>query len=108
MRETSLLVPGTDTAREAILRQAHRGTLARRALAAAAATAFGLIIFVVITFPNLWLLDTSFKADDAVWAVPPQYIPLKPTLEKYLQLLPGVADVTRTRELQFWYLYVLN
>ena len=108
MRETRLLVPGADAARDAAIRQAHRGTLARRVLAATAVTVFGLIIFVMITFPNLWLLNTSFKADDAVWAVPPQYIPAHPTIEKYIQLLPGVADVTRTRELQFWYLYVLN
>ena len=34
-----------------------------------------------IAAPLVWLLDTSFKADDAIWAVPPQYIPANPTLE---------------------------
>jgi multiple sugar transport system permease protein len=107
MRETSLLAPGADAAREAAIRQAHRGALVRRLVGGTIATVVGLIIFVVVTFPNLWLLDTSFKSDDAVWAVPPQYIPAQPTAEKYIHLLTGAA-VYRTRELQFWYLYVLN
>ena len=107
MRETSLLAPGADATREAAIQQAHRGALVRRGLAGTVATVVGLVIFIGVTFPNLWLLNTSFKADDAVWAVPPQYIPAKPTLEKYIQLLtPGA--VNRTRELQFWYLYVMN
>ncbi|MCC6627291.1 MAG: carbohydrate ABC transporter permease [Chloroflexi bacterium] len=107
MRETSLVSPGAEAAREAAINQAHRSALVRRVVTGTFATVVGLIIFTAVTFPNLWLLDTSFKADDAVWAVPPQYIPAQPTIEKYIQLLtPGAVD--RTRELQFWYLYVMN
>jgi multiple sugar transport system permease protein len=107
MRETLLTLP-LDAARTTAIRQARRAALVRRALAGAAATAIGLIIFVVVTFPNLWLFDTSFKDASAIWAVPPQYLPANPTLENYWLLLSGAAGVTRTRELQFWYLYVLN
>jgi ABC-type glycerol-3-phosphate transport system permease component len=107
MRET-LLAPAADVARETAIRQARRDALMRRLLVGVVATAVGLIIFVVVTFPNLWLLNTSIKDDTAAWAVPPQYIPLQPTLEKYELLLSGAAGVTRTRELEFWYIYVLN
>jgi multiple sugar transport system permease protein len=107
MRET-VLTPTTMAARDTAIRQAHRDALRRRLLIGAAASAVGLVIFIVVTFPNLWLLSTSFKDDTAAWSVPPQYIPLNPTLEKYEQLLSGAAGVARTRELQFWYLYVLN
>jgi multiple sugar transport system permease protein len=107
MRET-LLAPTADMARDLALRQARRSTLIRHLLAGAATTVIGLIIFLAIAFPNLWLLSTSIKDTAAVWAVPPQYIPLNPTLENYQLLLSGGAGVTRTRELEFWYLYVLN
>jgi ABC-type glycerol-3-phosphate transport system permease component len=108
MRETLLAPPTLDTARATALRQARRNALLRRLVVGVIATVVGLIIFIVVTFPNLWLLSTSFKADDAAWAIPPQYIPLQPTLEKYELLVSGAAGVARTRELEFWYLYVLN
>ncbi|MCC7367170.1 MAG: carbohydrate ABC transporter permease [Chloroflexi bacterium] len=71
-------------------------------------TVLGLLIFIVLTFPFLWLLLTSVKTDVDSWAIPPQYIPLHPTLEKYQALLAGAAGAATTRELQYWYLYVLN
>jgi ABC-type glycerol-3-phosphate transport system permease component len=104
----STLIQPLDTTRRAAIRRARRGAFVRRLLAGAAAAAVGLIIFAVITFPNLWLLNTSIKDDTAAWAVPPQYLPVAPTLEKYELLLSGAAGVTRTRELEFWYIYVLN
>lgn len=107
MRETVLAQPAI-AERETALRQARRAALTRRLLAGAAATGVGLIIFIMITFPNLWLLNTSFKDDTAAWSIPPQYIPVNPTLEKYVLLLSGAAGVARTRELEFWYLYVMN
>jgi multiple sugar transport system permease protein len=106
MRETLVAPTTLDAARATAVGRARRAALLRRLLVGALATAAGLVIFTVVTFPNLWLLSTSFKADDAAWAVPPQYIPLNPTLEKYAQLLAGPAG--RTRELEYWYLYVLN
>jgi ABC-type glycerol-3-phosphate transport system permease component len=109
VRETLAAPPSTaEAARARAIRQARRAALARRALAGLAAVAVGLVIFAAITFPNLWLFSTSFKDATAVWAVPPQYLPTRPTLENYALLLSGAAGVTRTRELQFWYLYVLN
>jgi multiple sugar transport system permease protein len=107
MRET-LLAPTAETAREMAIRQARRGALIRHLLAGVASMVIGLIIFLGIAFPNLWLLSTSIKDVAAVWAVPPQYIPTNPTLENYQLLLSGAAGVTRTRELEFWYLYVMN
>jgi ABC-type glycerol-3-phosphate transport system permease component len=104
----ALLTPTTTAARDAAIRQAARGARLRRLLAGSVATAVGLIIFLVVTFPNLWLLNTSFKDDTAAWSIPPQYLPVHPTFEKYQLLLSGAAGVAQTRELQFWYLYVMN
>src|SRR5262249_13740794 len=64
---------------------------ARRLGAGALITAIGLAIFVGLAFPNLWLFLTSLKDDRAAWAIPPQYIPLNPTLEKYVVLFSGDA-----------------
>lgn len=108
MRQETIAVPTIEAARDAAIRQARRGAFTRHILSGALATIVGLIIFIVVTFPNLWLLNTSIKDDNAAWAVPPQYIPLNPTLEKYELLLSGAAGVARTRELEFWYIYVLN
>jgi ABC-type glycerol-3-phosphate transport system permease component len=80
----------------------------RRLAAGAAVTAIGLAIFAALAFPNLWLFLTSLKDDAAAWAIPPQYIPANPTLEKYRILLSGSAAAAQTRELEHWYLYVLN
>lgn len=108
MSDTLLVSPMPNALSAADIRRARRMTLLRRFIAGAIATAIGLIIFVVVTFPNLWLLNTSIKDDNAAWAIPPQYLPVNPTLEKYELLLSGAAGVTRTRELEYWYLYVLN
>ncbi len=71
-------------------------------------TLIGILIFIVLAFPLLWLLDTSFKDSAAARAIPPQYIPTRPTLAVYQTLLSGVSGAATTRELQYWYLYVLN
>ncbi len=88
--------------------QARRAAIRRKVLQSIVTTTIGLVIFVGLTFPILWLLNTSFKADIDAWAMPPQYIPTRPTLEKYQALLAGAAGQSATRELQYWYLYVLN
>jgi ABC-type maltose transport system permease subunit len=88
--------------------RARRAVSLRRAFRGTITTAIGLVIFVAITFPVLWLVNTSFKSDIDAWAIPPQYIPLHPTLEKYEALLAGLSGQATTRELQYWYLYVLN
>ena len=71
-------------------------------------TVVGLVILIVVAFPNLWLLDTSFKTNDDSWAIPPQYIPLRPTLESYGYLFGGADASGRSRELQHWYIYFVN
>jgi multiple sugar transport system permease protein len=50
-------------------------------------TYFFLIVAVVLTlWPVAWTLSTSFKATGDLFATPPQWIPLRPTLQPYLQL----------------------
>jgi ABC-type glycerol-3-phosphate transport system permease component len=80
----------------------------RRARGLVLPTLIGILIFLVLAFPLLWLLDTSFKDSAAARAIPPQYIPIQPTLSVYQSLLSGVSGAATTRELQYWYLYVLN
>jgi len=42
---------------------------------------------VVTVFPFLWVLFTSFKGPlDAVYSVPPQLLPLHPTLDNYIRV----------------------
>jgi multiple sugar transport system permease protein len=100
--------PAASAARDAANAQARRAHLRHRAIQSTLTTAIGLVVFVGLTFPILWLLNTSFKSDLDAWAIPPQYIPVRPTLEKYEALLSGMAGQSATRELQYWYLYVLN
>jgi multiple sugar transport system permease protein len=100
-----VITPATSSATRAPARPAVRW---RRIAEGVVVTAIGLVIFIVLTFPILWLLNTSFKNDVDSWAIPPQYIPARPTLEKYQALIAGAAGAATTRELQYWYLYVLN
>jgi multiple sugar transport system permease protein len=80
----------------------------RRVLGGVVPTAIGLVIFAVLIFPVAWLVDTSFKDAYASRAIPPQYIPLRPTLEVYQAFFAGEAGAATTRELQYWYVMVLN
>src|SRR5437899_3071603 len=99
---------GYASARQRDATQTRRRARARRILGGTIITIIGLVIFFLITFPNLWLFDTSFKDANASWAVPPEYIPLHPTLESYQALLAGAAGAATTRELELWWLYILN
>ena len=50
-----------------------------------------LIAGVVLTLaPFVWMLSTSFKTNEAVFAYPPQWIPQNPTLEQYRLLFQEV------------------
>jgi multiple sugar transport system permease protein len=84
------------------------GATLRRVLKATVPTAIGLVIFVVLAFPIAWLVSTSFKDAYASRAIPPQYIPLRPTLEVYQAFFSGTAGAATTRELQYWYVMILN
>ena len=57
--------------------------------AASIPTAIGLVIFVVLAFPIVWLVDTSFKDAYAARAIPPQYIPLQPDARRVQGILRG-------------------
>jgi multiple sugar transport system permease protein len=85
-----------------------RSEIVRRALRGVVPTAIGLVIFVVLVFPIAWLVDTSFKDAFASRAIPPQYIPLQPTLAVYQAFFSGPAGAATTRELQYWPVMVLN
>jgi len=71
-------------------------------------TAIGLVILLVVTFPVQWLVDTSFNDDLAARAIPPQWLPAHPTLQIYQAFVAGDEGAATTRELQHWYLFVLN
>jgi len=45
-----------------------------------------IIISVIMVFPFLWMISTSFKPAPEVIAWPPRLFPLDPTLENYAQL----------------------
>ncbi|CAM3166520.1 carbohydrate ABC transporter permease [Streptobacillus ratti] len=47
-----------------------------------------LVIFALFfIFPFYWILTGSFKIQDVAISIPPQWIPVSPTLENYKQLL---------------------
>ncbi|MBO8161421.1 MAG: carbohydrate ABC transporter permease [Thermosipho sp. (in: Bacteria)] len=48
----------------------------------------GLALF--FTFPFLWVLSTSFKGPENVFAWPPEWIPKKPTIENYVAVFKKV------------------
>jgi len=99
------LSPAARSARASTGIQAAR---LRRVVRRIVPTAIGVIIFIVITFPVLWLVNTSFKDDLAARAIPPQWLPARPTLAIYQAFFAGDAGAAVTRELQYWYVYVLN
>jgi len=46
----------------------------------------GIIIFLIILFPVIWLGITSFKSHTELYNLPIRYLPKKPTLEAYYQI----------------------
>jgi len=56
-----------------------------------ALTIFIYVVIVILTvwslFPLLWGLATSFKSDKDIFTSPPQWVPLKPTLQHYYDLI---------------------
>jgi multiple sugar transport system permease protein len=102
------LGPTAVTAGRTRLARAERAAWARKAVRGVVPTVLGLIIFIVLAFPIAWLVDTSFKDNFASRAIPPQYIPLQPTLQVYQAFFAGEAGAATTRELQYWYVMVLN
>lgn len=42
-----------------------------------------IIMAVVIFFPFYWIVTSSLKPQDAIYAIPPQWYPYEPTIENY-------------------------
>src|SRR5262249_56607517 len=59
------------------------GGLARRALLGGG----GALLALVAGFPLLWMLSTSLKPSDAVFATPPRLVPAAATLTNFSRLL---------------------
>ena len=103
-----VLTPSAIAERRSLQLRAHWTSQLPRVVRGAIPTMIGAIILIVMLFPVLWLVDTSFKDDIAARAIPPQWLPARPTLEVYQAFFAGDAGAAVTRELQHWYLFVLN
>jgi multiple sugar transport system permease protein len=62
------------------------GRRLRLALPNALAYSILVVGVLAVAFPIGWMVSTSFKDSGALFAMPPQWIPLKPVLEAYGQL----------------------
>ncbi len=51
----------------------------------------------IVVFPLFWIVSTSFKPSEQWFAWPAVYIPAPPTLENYMAVWFGVAEVTNTQ-----------
>ncbi|GAA4417370.1 carbohydrate ABC transporter permease [Georgenia halophila] len=54
-----------------------------------------LAVTVVYLIPIYWMLNTSFKMSSDIFAVPPDLVPLPPTLISYTQVVFADVDVAR-------------
>src|SRR5579883_2101793 len=84
--------------------RARRQAGVRKAFFSALTYVLGVLVFLFVFFPILWLIDTSFKTSTDAWAVPVQYIPLHPTLDNYGALIAGTAS----GDLSLWPHYFAN
>lgn len=71
-------------------RSTHRDQVTRRWLAMT-----GVVVTAVYLVPVYWMLVTSLKTGDSVFRVPPDLIPLPPTIEPYARAVFGDADIAR-------------
>lgn len=54
-----------------------------------------LIIFTVIfIFPIYWMIMTSIKTNDVLLRLPPEWIPVKPTLDSFVRVLSDLKFLT--------------
>ncbi|MBE3571759.1 MAG: carbohydrate ABC transporter permease [Moorella humiferrea] len=60
-------------------------------------TIWGTVIVILgwSLFPIYWMLATSLKTNMDVFKVPPDFWPLKPTLENYTALTTGISPIGR-------------
>lgn len=82
--------------------------ITRKTISVALVAIVAVIIFLVIWFPMLWAISTSFKPKGEVYKVPPVWIPQHPTLEMYRRVWVGRSAGGVTEEGSPWGRYVTN
>jgi multiple sugar transport system permease protein len=55
----------------------------------------GLLVTVIYLIPVYWMMNTSFKEAGDIFAVPPDLIPLPPTVESYTRAVFDDPDIGR-------------
>lgn len=55
----------------------------------------GLAVTAVYLIPGYWMINTSFKRAGDIFAVPPDLIPMPPTIASYVQAVFSDADIAR-------------
>lgn len=55
----------------------------------------GLVVTIVYLIPVYWMLNTSFKEAGDIFAVPPDLVPLPPTVASYVNAVFSDADIAR-------------
>lgn len=70
--------------------RSHREVMVGRWLAVA-----GTLVTAVYLIPVYWMVVTSLKTSDATFRVPPDLIPLPPTIESYATAVFGDPDIAR-------------
>lgn len=55
----------------------------------------GLVVTMVYLIPVYWMINTSFKHAADIFAVPPDLIPLPPTIESYTRAVFSDPDIAR-------------
>lgn len=58
-------------------------------------TLLGTVIVVIYLFPVYWMVATSLKSFEDIFAAPPQLVPLPPVLSSYVQAVFGDPYVLR-------------
>jgi len=81
---------------------------ARKTITAIIVAIVAVIIFLVIWFPMLWAVSTSFKPKNEVYKVPPVWIPQHPTLENYRKVWTGRSAGGVTEQGSPWGCYITN
>jgi multiple sugar transport system permease protein len=61
------------------------GALSRLRSSAYGKTLLGVLILVVYLFPVYWMIATSLKTYGDIFAIPPELVPLPPTITAYVQ-----------------------
>jgi multiple sugar transport system permease protein len=71
-------------------RRAAQGLSPQRLIPRVIVYAVTIVFFLFMVLPFLWMVSTSFKEPQAVFAVPPQWIPQQPSLTSFQNLLNEV------------------